>query len=128
MQTVPYSKDFFSPRLLFIYQTNISGRHLFIRLRRLKFFFHNKLKEIEKQLGTNTASIFFLLSKVQRIPNVISPFSQHTKAPKTRGVAVTKKGRRAWEMEEEFHLQLLSLSNLKTRSELHLPTSRIHLN
>jgi len=86
------------------------------------------LKEIEKQLGTNIASIFFLLSKVQRIPNVISPFSQHTKAPKTRGVAVTKKGRRAWEMEEEFHLQLLSLSNLKTRSELHLPTSRIHLN
>lgn len=90
-QTVPYFKDL--SRLLFIYQTNISGRHPFIRLKRVKFFFfHNKLEETEKQLGTNTAT--FSLSKVQRILNVIFlPLSQHPKrAENVRGDCCEEEG------------------------------------
>lgn len=44
-------------------------------------FFHNKLEETEKQLGTNTAT--FSLSKVQRILNAIFlPLCQHPKRTK----------------------------------------------
>lgn len=96
-QTVPYCKVF--SRLLFIYHTNISGRHPFIRLKRVKFFFfHNKLEETEKQLGTNTAT--FSLSKVQRILNAIFlPLSQHPKRTENvRGDCCEEEGlKRLWD-------------------------------
>lgn len=63
--------------MLVVYQTNISGRETFYKTEEIDILFHEKLKGTEKQLGTNTTT--FLLYKVRRILNVISPLLRHTK-------------------------------------------------
>lgn len=96
-----YFSKFILCKLLYILNflqiaSYISNKHVwqrpFHKTEEIEILFHDKLKETEKQLGTNTAT--FLLSKVCRILNVIfSLLFQHTKhALKREGGGHDKKG------------------------------------